>query len=380
MVRVSGPLRVVTDKPLLVSQVRVRAARDRAERGGLTAAFDDSVAVQGGQLTMEVLPGPAVLVLEVTGGFSHAVKLVVPDVATASLEQCVVAAEAASNTNKRTLERLAGEVARDADAASDAARSAADSASAAGASEARAGEYAEAAASSAQAAEGSAATAATAESNAGGHASEAARHEVAAQGFAGDAEGSAGDAAGSARDAATSAQSAADSAERAATIAGSTRWVGTQLEVNGELSPDLKGERGERGPAGADGTMSFEDLTPEQRATLKGDPGPQGPRGEPGPKGEQGPQGERGPQGEIGPQGEGIESATYSVVPNTLMKRTSTGAVSVADPTAGVHAANKNYVDGAVNATLGTARAYTDALIVEGNTSATDGKLHIVYE
>ena len=73
---------------------------------------------------------------------------------------------------------------------------------------------------------------------------------------------------------------------------------------------------------------------------------------------------------------EGVNSATYSATPHTLMKRTSTGAVSVADPTASVHAANKNYVDTAVS----EARAYTDALIVEGNTSAADGKLHIVYE
>ena len=71
-----------------------------------------------------------------------------------------------------------------------------------------------------------------------------------------------------------------------------------------------------------------------------------------------------------------VQSATYSAIGGALMKRTSTGAVSVAEPTAGVHAANKNYVDAA----LGTARAYTDALIVEGNTSALDGKLHIVYE
>ena len=75
-----------------------------------------------------------------------------------------------------------------------------------------------------------------------------------------------------------------------------------------------------------------------------------------------------------------VQSATYSAIGGALMKRTSTGAVSVAEPTAGVHAANKNYVDGTVNAALGTARAYTDALIVEGNTSALDGKLHIVYE
>lgn len=41
-----------------------------------------------------------------------------------------------------------------------------------------------------------------------------------------------------------------------------------------------------------------------------------------------------------------VDAATYSATANTLMKRTSTGAVSVADPTASVHAANKKYVDG----------------------------------
>lgn len=281
MVRVSGALRVVTDRPLLVSQVRVRAARDRAEQGGLTAAFDDAVPVTDGRLDMVVLPGPAVMMLEVTGGFSHAVALVVPDVAEATLEQCVTAAEVAGGADRRTLERLAGEVTRDAATVSEAAGRAGDSATAAGTAETRAGEYADAAASSAQ--------------------------------------------------------SAAGSAERAATIAGSTRWVGTQLEVNGALSPDLKGEKGDKGDKG--------DRGPTGPQGKQGVPGPAGPAG---PQGEPGPQGAQGPEGPQGLQGEGIESATYSAVPNTLMKRTSTGAVSVADPTASVHAANKNYVDNAV--------------------------------
>lgn len=146
MVRVSGPIRVVTDRPLLVSQVRVRAARDRAERGGLTTALSDSVPVRDGQLDMVVLPGPAVLVLEVTGGFSHAVKLVVPDVAEATLEQCVTAAEAAGDADRRVLERLAGEVARDVAAVAEAARSAGDSASAAAGSARDAGGQADRAA------------------------------------------------------------------------------------------------------------------------------------------------------------------------------------------------------------------------------------------
>lgn len=100
------------------------------------------------------------------------------------------------------------------------------------------------------------------------------------------------------------------------------------------------GETGPQGPKGADGTMSFEDLTEEQKASLKGDPGtdgvdgttftpsvsaegdlswtndggkenpatvnikgPKGDTGEQGPTGDQGPQGPQGPAGEQGEQG-----------------------------------------------------------------------------
>lgn len=45
----------------------------------------------------------------------------------------------------------------------------------------------------------------------------------------------------------------------------------------------LKALTGPQGPKGADGTMTFEDLTPEQKASLKGDTGPAGPQGPEGP-------------------------------------------------------------------------------------------------
>ena len=51
---------------------------------------------------------------------------------------------------------------------------------------------------------------------------------------------------------------------------------------------------------GADGTMTFEDLTEAQRESLRGEKGDQG---IPGPQGEKGDTGERGPQGEQGIQG-----------------------------------------------------------------------------
>lgn len=65
-----------------------------------------------------------------------------------------------------------------------------------------------------------------------------------------------------------------------------------------------KGPKGDTGPAGKDGTVSFDELTPEQLEMLKGpkgDAGPQGPQGEQGPIGLQGPEG---PEGPMGPKGD----------------------------------------------------------------------------
>lgn len=61
-----------------------------------------------------------------------------------------------------------------------------------------------------------------------------------------------------------------------------------------------KGDRGEIGPRGADGVMRFEDLTNEQRESLRG---PQGNTGPAGPEGQRGPQGLPGPIGPQGPRG-----------------------------------------------------------------------------
>ena len=68
-----------------------------------------------------------------------------------------------------------------------------------------------------------------------------------------------------------------------------------------------QGAKGYQGDKGADGTMSFEDLTPEQKATLKGDQGVQGAQGDRGEKGYQGDAGVQGAKGDstgvVGPQG-----------------------------------------------------------------------------
>lgn len=87
------------------------------------------------------------------------------------------------------------------------------------------------------------------------------------------------------------------------------------------------GPQGPQGPKGADGTMTFEDLTPEQKASLKGDKGDKGdtgaagPQGEPGPKGDKGdtgPKGDKGDTGETGaqgPQGEQGPAGTNGTTP-----------------------------------------------------------------
>lgn len=87
------------------------------------------------------------------------------------------------------------------------------------------------------------------------------------------------------------------------------------------------GPVGPQGEKGADGTMTFEDLTPEQKASLKGDKGdtgPQGPKGDKGDTGAAGPQGDPGPKGDKGdtgetgaqgPQGEKGEPGTNGTTP-----------------------------------------------------------------
>ena len=71
--------------------------------------------------------------------------------------------------------------------------------------------------------------------------------------------------------------------------------------AQGPIGPQgPQGPIGPQGPAGQDGTVSFDQLTPEQIEMLKG---PKGDTGEQGPTGPQGPKGDTGPQGPVGPQG-----------------------------------------------------------------------------
>ena len=70
------------------------------------------------------------------------------------------------------------------------------------------------------------------------------------------------------------------------------------------------GPVGPQGEKGSDGTMTFEDLTPEQKASLKGDKGDKGDTGAAGPQGEPGPKGDKGDPGPQGPKGDTGETGT----------------------------------------------------------------------
>lgn len=70
---------------------------------------------------------------------------------------------------------------------------------------------------------------------------------------------------------------------------------------------------------GADGTVSFDDLTDEQKEQLKGDPGPQGPAGPQGEKGDPGIKGNNGTDGRNGADGKSAyELAVGTGYPGTL--------------------------------------------------------------
>lgn len=63
MTTVSGKLSLVTSNPADVTRVSVRAKTDRANGADVTVAEPDTVAVSNGAVTMNLQPGPAVMVL-----------------------------------------------------------------------------------------------------------------------------------------------------------------------------------------------------------------------------------------------------------------------------------------------------------------------------
>lgn len=377
MATVSGSLRLVTDRPALVTEVWVRSSESRPYGSGLLTDFNDVVPVTNGEVSFTAVPGAAVLVLVQPSGPQDFVPIIVGEGAQQTLAEVVQAgrlaqgrsaedlgamvrsiqatlassermyelmaglvarsevaardargaesgaktsesnaagsASAASSSAEAAREaRVGAEAARDvadrastsasefAEDAQDAQRAAAASAEAAGVSERAAGESAGSADRSARLAATSAEAAGVSERAAAKSAESAAALEASAMGAqAGAAESAkaaatseqnaathASEAAQHEEDAAESAESARGDADRAENAIANTRFDGDRLVVFDKTSPHLTGpaptisedgtwvidgvDTGLRA-IGQDGSMRFEDLTQEQRDSLKPD-------------------------------------------------------------------------------------------------------------
>lgn len=74
------------------------------------------------------------------------------------------------------------------------------------------------------------------------------------------------------------------------------------------------GATGPQGPKGKDGEVTFESLTDEQKASLRGEPGAKGEKGDPGERGAKGDKGDPGAQGEKGEKGDPGRDAPQEAV------------------------------------------------------------------
>jgi len=274
--KVTGPLKLVTDRAPENISVLVAVRELRPHGGGAVIPEFDAAEVSGGQVTFTAIPGPAVL--SIVGGEApvDAIELVIPDTGSASLETCIRTANMSQGETRRDVEELAAIAAasieetraailtaRGSEAAAtkaasaaatsagsaDAARTAAEKAAAgaktsegnAAGSVTAARDSATAAAASAKTAGDSAAAAATSKTGAESAKAAADASKTAAAGSAKAASDSATAAAGSAGTATTQAGRAKTEADRAADIAATgvpdaTASTKGKLQLAGDLA------------------------------------------------------------------------------------------------------------------------------------------------
>lgn len=111
MVNVTGSIKLVTNQPANISEVWLRAPQGRINGTGYVAELPGSYEVNNGQVSFELLPGAALMVLVSQSRPVGTVKLIVPDKANATLRECIEAADLADDGTVNALERLAQEVA-----------------------------------------------------------------------------------------------------------------------------------------------------------------------------------------------------------------------------------------------------------------------------
>ena len=264
MTRVTGTLHHVLGNAEAITEVWVRSARARGHGGGWLMETSARTPITDAHLSLDITPGPAILVAVAEGQPLEHIEIIVPDADSETLEHCITAAQGTSGRSAEVLDLLRQQIASD---LSESAKAVTNSRAAASEAESSA----HAAASSASEASRSADAAASADSSASEHEKHAASHATAAArsekdaqssasaasasataaaGSAGKAKEEADRATGQARAASTSAGEAKANADRAEGVVDTVRWDADRLTVMGKTSPSLRGQKGDRGEPG----------------------------------------------------------------------------------------------------------------------------------
>lgn len=370
MPQLKGTLTTVTRDPSSAVEVWVTADKRRTGAGGSVVLPEKTrVPVQHGQFSVTMEPGPAVLIVMHTGYRGETIPLIVTEDQT-TVAQAMATADMADGRDADELLALVQEI------------RAAFSESTSHTAEAKA---------LVDKAEGYATRAETAEATATSKADSAGSYATSAKGYSTTAQGAADTATTKSEAADQFARDAQAAFNKVANAADEVSWSGDKVTIMGKQSPSLTGPRGpqglrgvpgpqgepgpqgrpgERGERGADGTMTFEDLTSAQRESLRG---PAGDDGQPGPAGPRGATGARGPAGPAGADGKpgtttwaGITdkpstfpASTHTHVskdivdaagpeqerPDTLVKTSPWGDLTVPNPMAFNSAVNAQYVE-----------------------------------
>ena len=268
MTRVTGTLHHVLGNAEAITEVWVRSARARGHDGGWLMETSARTPITDAHLSLDITPGPAILVAVAEGQPLEHIEIIVPDTDSETLEHCITAAQATSGRSAEVLDLLRQQIASD---LSESAQAVTVTRAAANEAEASA----QAAAGSASEAARSADAAASAESSANAHEKQAASQATAAAESAKNAQTSAGAAAGDAGQAKQEADRSASQAENAAASAGEAEthadraenvidhvdWYNDRLMVMGKISPPLTGPKGDKGEPGLSGASTWDAIT-----------------------------------------------------------------------------------------------------------------------
>lgn len=350
MTRVTGTLHHVLGNAEAITEVWVRSARARGHGGGWLMETSARTPITDAHLSLDITPGPAILVAVAEGQPLEHIEIIVPDTASETLERCITAAQGTSGQSAEVLDLLRQQIASDLSESTRAVTESREAANNAEASAQAAANSASEAARSASSALGQAhqaarsASEAKADGIAASEASKAARaHASAAEEsmrYATGAMRSARESEESAKNAVTEAKGHADRAER---VVDTVRWDNDKLTVAGKTSPSLRGPKGDRGEQGDSGASTWDAVSGKPNTFP--------------------PTAHQHKMKDI----TDLPNITFGYESRSIMQRDGAGRVNINpdnDPLYPYHVTHKGYVDDQDKATLAEARALVETRAV----------------